>query len=160
MNVLAHGVFTTSVYRLMHWPNVIDVREHRFEMAPYENHMSHSRYLDQVKNEGFKIISPVIQSELIVDNHLMIYIPYNKKYDYMVDLKQGENLSSYVEIMIDDSPYTNVSWYSYWPIRNEEIGIKTYVDIKHLERGRHKLSINLNDESGSRIDIVFWKDAE
>ena len=144
----------------MHWPNVIDVREYRFEMAPYDNLMSHARYLDQVKQEGFKVITPVIQSELIKDNHLMIYIPYDKKYDAMIDLKEGESISSYVEVVIDDSLYSNVNWFNYWPNSNEEIGLKTYVDIINLKRGQHILKISINGNENYRGDIVFWKDVK
>ncbi|RLD43623.1 MAG: hypothetical protein DRI86_09600 [Bacteroidetes bacterium] len=150
----------TSIYRIMHWPNAIDVREHRWEMAPSDNFMSHARYLDQVQRENFMLITPVIQSELITDNHLMIYIPYNKRYDSMVELKEGETLASYVEVMIDDSLYSNVNWFNYWPDKNEEIGLKTYVDIKGLKRGQHFLKLSFNGNSAYRSEIAFWKDAE
>ena len=147
-----------SLYRVMHWPNVIDSREYRWTMAPSENFLTFASYLDQVQQKGLKVVKPVIQSEVIKDNLMMIYIPYNKRYDFILDLKEGETISDYINVAVDDSVYRDIEWYNYWTVDNDEIGVKAYISIEKLSNGPHKLSLGIDKKADRRGIISFWKD--
>ncbi len=156
--IFASLFFTyTSLYRMMRWPNIIDSRQHRLAMAPANNFSSPARYLDQIQQENFKIIRPIIQSELITTNHLMLFIPYNIAYDDLVNLKDGDVLSNHIQVHIDDSVYTGMHWYNFWAFDNDQIGMKTYIDIKELNRGHHDIMVYFNDKD-NWTKINFWKD--
>ncbi len=145
-----------SVYRIMRWPNIIDSRSYRFQMAPEENWQNHTYYRDHVLEEGVKFSGPCIQSEIINDGYLQIFIPYNR--DFEVDLQEDEVLSDYVQLSIDDSSIHEVEWFSFWSKDIDQIGIKAHVDITKLSHGRHTLGLGFDTEEGRHMSIPFWKD--
>jgi len=156
MMVLA-GFFTyASIYRVMHWPNILDSREFRRQMAPETNWQSHGQYLDILHEDGIKVHGPCIQSEIIKSNFLKVFIPYD------VDFEQGihpdSTLSAYVMTTIDDSVYRHVKWYNYWAKDIDQIGLRAHIDIAHLERGEHVIRLKSTASEEFSSSIVFWKD--
>lgn len=153
------GMFFTynAVYRIMHWPNMIDAREHRWTMAEGDEWMTPHNYMDLANAEGLKSYSPSIQSEIITENYLKIYIPYNKRWDETVP--KDDFISNYVGIDIDDSTYSDINWANFWADKNELIGLRTLIDIRHLEKSHHVLTIfNTTKKEESAYTIPFWID--
>jgi len=156
-SMLFISIFFTysSVYQLMHWPNLLDPREHRSNLTPKNNWMHYGFYMDELMRYEKKASGPVIQSELIKDDFLKVYIPYLKQFDY---LEIGNKyLSSNLVLKIANEEVKNIDWYSYRSHENDQLGIKSLIDISHLERGHYQLTIT--DKQAYFIEIIpFWKE--
>ena len=143
----------------------------------YENY-------ENLRNEDNNLITkPIIQSEFIKGDYVKLFIPYDvndneKLMKHCRDLKPlGVNFStsllkyntresfikqslecfsSFYTISVDDSVYNDVDFYFHEHRRNNEPGIITYISVKHLLHGHHKLDIQVvgNDKQ----TIQFWKE--
>ncbi|MEX1002560.1 MAG: hypothetical protein WDZ35_10640 [Crocinitomicaceae bacterium] len=149
-----------SIYRAMHWPNIFDSRENRWNMASQENWMSHYFYMDVVEKDGIKLSSPAIQSQIIQENFLKLHVPYSKGYDSYLEPSSKEHLSDLFSVQINDSLYNNVEWFSYWAKENDQIAMMAIIDIKHLSRGKHTLWFTNKKDPEMKTKIPFWKDVE
>ena len=108
-----------------------------------------------LKSMKKKASGPVIQSELIKDDFLKIFIPYLKQFDF---LEIGNNyLVDNLRLKIDGVEVKNIDWYSYMAPENDQLGIKTLIDISHLEKGHYQLTISDRDEYFVSV-IPFWKE--
>lgn len=145
----------SSVYELMHWPNIIDPREHRYNLAKESNQMYYGFYMDELERHKKKAKGPVIQSELVKDDFLKVFIPYLKGFDY---LEYGEdNLASNITLKIDSEDVKNIEWYSFRALDNDQLGVRTLIDISHLERGHYRLKVSDRADNFEEI-IPFWKE--
>lgn len=136
------------------------------------------------KNEIIKV--PLIQSDIIKNDFVKLFIPYdrvvNKKFQELFpDLKPldfyfeaqytgffNKDISSedvkktldrfaeFYTIAIDDSVYTNIEPFFYKQPYNKERGIMMYLNIEHLNTGKHTLDISKN--SRKAYTIHFWKE--
>ena len=155
------GLFFTynAIYKIMHWPNIVDSREHRWSMALNDQWVYPSFYRDSPENEGEKIYGPSIQSDVITDNYVKLIIPYDVDFDE--ELSTYEYLEEGGSVFIDDSLY-QVEWYNYRPKENDQLGMKGMIDISHLTRGKHEILITnrTKDHYGEQRKVVipFWKD--
>lgn len=151
------GLFFTynAIYKIMHWPNMIDAREHRWTMADSDDWMTPYHYMDLTAEAGLKSYEPCIQSEIISDAYLKVFIPYDKRWDETTP-KDGY-ISDNVGIKIDDSIYTDLLWTNYWAEKNELIGLRTLINIQHLSKTHHVLSIFSNTSVDDNFyKIPFW----
>lgn len=156
MLILSIFFMYSSVYQLMHWPNLLDPREHRWDLAPESNRMNYGHYMDELERYETKASMPVIQSELIKDHFLKVFIPYLKEFDF---LEIGDNyLASRIVLKIDNKEITDIDWYRYTAPENDQLGVKTLIDISHLNRGHYRLLIFLDKDEYYKYVIPFWKE--
>ncbi len=145
-----------SMYSNMRWRIIGDSRTHRMSMAPDNNWTSYKIYMDEVERKGLKYSIPAIQSEIIKENVLKVFIPYSVWMDQGVE--KDKLLSDYVSVQINDSTYTQVEWFNYLPKNKDQLGITTLIDIKHLPRGRHRVVVKRGKDEEATTIIPFWKD--
>jgi hypothetical protein len=164
-----------SLYRIMHWPNVFDKRDYKWQLAD-NNQISYSFYKNELEEGQYR--SVLIPSKIIKDNFLEIFIRYEKRSDYLIErLNSPDSLrffSDAVAVAIDDSVYTNLEWFPTWSKSIENIGITAMIPIKELENGKHILKVGCsekvmlpeseNDEQDlcnrATVTIPFWKDID
>jgi hypothetical protein len=164
-----------SIYRIMHWPNVFDNRDYKWQMA--DNYqLNYSFYKNELGEGQYR--SVLIPSKIIKDNFLEVFIRYEKRSDYLIErLNSPDSLrffSDAVAVAIDDSVYTKLEWFPTWNQSIENIGISAMIPIKELENGKHILKVGcsgkvmLSDYENDEHDlcnrataiILFWKDTE
>lgn len=145
----------------------------------------HYENLKSFGKDDHIITSPLIQSDVIKDNYIKLFIPYdinihNKLLAKCEDLKpidqyfrakildigyriKGSDVkksldcfSKVYSIAVDDSVYNNLKMLFYEHPNNNEKGIMTYIPIQNLNRGYHKLIIKEADEVSAIIH--FWKE--
>lgn len=154
-----------SVQKSLHWPNILDSREYRHQMARNE---SLSYYADENRDQKVTIQSKIIDDDFLdlkvdywaLDNVLMEGLdkPVNERY-----------FSDVMSIKIDDSLYHDIKWFSYYS-RGSRYGIEALIPISDLKMGEHILLLELKDElkesvEGSlelrqRVAIPFWKNSK
>lgn len=161
--IITGAFFTyTTIYRVMNWPNIVDEREYRWQMAAEDKWWSRHTYRDEMNQEEVHFYKyPNIQSDIIHENYLRLFVPYSIEYDQSIAQLPagGQFLSNIFEVSIDDSTYT-IEWLNSWHEHNEQIGIRANIDIRHLDNGRHNL--NITDVTGYASGglIPFWKDTK
>ena len=151
----------SSVQRNMGWPNVYDQRKYRRALTPDNDKRAYNYawYRDQY-DWG------VIQSDIIKENYLRVYIKYDVYKDTEIEKLDSANqyLSNIGEVGIDDSVLTDIEWFSAWQKENENMGIVANIPIHKLKNGRHTLKfryVSSIDSAGKPIwkhQIPFWKD--
>ena len=171
-----------NTYRTLHQPNVLDGRDYLYQLS---NGMSiePSFYRDEPVNKYRG--NPSIQSKILHDNYLNIFIPYNIYLDYFLDgldeTKENRLLTDIASISIDSITMNDIQWHkSYKESKNgisRNIGIECFVSIGHLKDGPHTLKIytdpdvvqqiekniyinQWDKERLNGIDILFIKDTE
>lgn len=146
----------TSLYRFMHWPNIIDSRSFRMQMTPDNKWIGYAMYMDQLKDENLKISSPVIHTDIVKGNYLKVFIPYD--IDYEEGVKQNEYLSGVVILKIDDVQVKNIEWYTYWSKEIDQIGMQAVIDISALTYAKHSITISHKNKLNYISEIPFWRD--
>jgi hypothetical protein len=154
-----------SIFRIMHWPNFMDDREYRFDLTKTEEH--YSEFLYRNKTEDGRSHVANIQSDIISDPVLNLFINYSVVYDQFIDRIENENdryFENIWQISVDDSIYTNLKYYTIHGNNSTTMGINTYIDIGNFNQGSHVLTItNIFEDPGSRrkkLAIPFWLDKE
>ncbi len=152
---------TSSIYSRMKWPNIFDQRKYRWALAPGNASWTYfyGYYRDQA-DWG------VIQSDIIKENYLRVYIKYDVQLDTEIEKLDSADqyLSNIGEVGIDDSVITDIEWFSAWQKENENMGIVANIPIHNLKNGRHTLKfkyVSSIDSAGKPIwkhQIPFWKD--
>ena len=150
----------TSVQKRMRWPNTFDQRQYRWALTPTNNDFQY-----QYKNYRDQYSLGTIQSDIIKENYIRLFIRYKVHHDELIDkLNTNERyFSNQIEVGIDDSIVTEVDWYSSWQKENENMGVVANIPIHNLNNGKHQLklrSIFHIDSSGNPewTYIPFWKD--
>jgi hypothetical protein len=151
------GIFFTytAIYKIMHWPNIVDAREHRWSLSLNDQWVYPHYYRDSPENQGQKIYNPSIQSDVITENYVKLIAPYDVDFDEY--LNEDQYLEEAVDVFIDDSLYA-VEWYGYRPKENDQLSLKSVIAIHHLTTGKHDLKIELKSDTSRYEVIPFWKD--
>lgn len=154
-----------SIFRIMHWPNIFDEREFRFNLTKSEE--KYSEFLYRNKTEDGRSHYASIQSDIISDPVLNVFINYSAVYDqYIDDIKDPDDqyFENIWQISVDDSIYSDLKYYTIHGNNSTTMGITTYVDIGNFKQGSHILHItNLYEDPNSHrraLHIPFWLDKE
>lgn len=146
----------TAIYKLMRWPNMSDSRAHRWTMIEKEIWASPILYRDiSTENDG-KLYAPSIQSEMITNNTINLYVPYDIDFDF--DIPVDGYLENSIDVYIGDSLYSNLIWINNKQRDNDLLGMKCYIDIQNLKRGFYKLKIQRTATENKFQVIPFWKE--
>ena len=173
---------------------IATIKNDSFLYFPEKEILENRYYLENI-GENKIISKPAIPSKIIKDSYLELFIPYrgidDKAIAYncpnlrppksigpkttIIQFNADKNSSpvdsllscvaSVNRIMINDSLYEEIDFDFYVQPVNNEHGLLTMIDINHLDRGKHiltvlKLSINKKDSASWKPlnKIPFWKE--
>lgn len=169
--VLACVVIATylTLFRKMHWPNVFDSREMKWQMAD-GIYLSNKSYRDMTEeNEMYGAVS--IQSKFIQKGYLELFLRYEKKTDFIRQQVHGADTSIFFSdlwaISIDGVNVDSIQWYPTWNSSIYNIGITGVLRIDTLSLGEHYLQVSCKDYVVSdghdlcekyTVTIPFWRD--
>jgi hypothetical protein len=129
----------------------------RYEQAihlPKDIFANEWRYMDKIDPKEWH--GSAIQSEIVTENYLKVFVPYHYDDDKLIDSVKGKYLSDIIKIKVDDSLYSSLQWVSVIKI-NRQKGIITTIDISNLEKKLHRLRIERAFDRFDNVDIPFWK---
>ena len=157
-----------NTYKEMHWPNVFDKREYKWQLTNKDGLSTSPAYY---RNEAINRYrgNPSIQSKIVHDNFLDLFIPYNVSYDAFmegIDKKKEDRLfSDLPSISLNNVRLDSLQWHESW--RDSEngiarhIGIESFISIGHLEDGQHIIKVSIQPEIINNLvkkgEISAWE---
>ncbi len=154
-----------SIFRIMHWPNFFDDRQHRFSLTQTEEY--YSEFLYRNKTEDGRSHFASIQSDIISDPVVNLFINYSVVYDQHIDKIENEKdryFENIWQVSVDDSIYTGLRYYTIHGNNSTTMGINTYIDVGNFKQGSHVLTLmNIYEDANSKrkkLSIPFWLDKE
>jgi len=148
----------------------------------------HTEYLIEANNvyenylpEGSVIREACIQSDIVKDNFLKLFITHKRFWEYSLDSEKlveietvidslervGSTEQTYQYIMdnydnlycvyLDEKRINKIDWFFYKHPKTVAGGIVSYIDISNLGKGHHNVRIKLLDEK-QIANIHFWKE--
>ncbi len=157
-----------AIYKTMHWPNLFDQREYRWQMAD-NDYVSYSSYMDEWEEE--KIYRIGISSKVQTGNLMELFVTYHHMYDDLIEqTSEIDSLRTFdkiLQVQIDSKIEQNLEWFPSSKSNNLR-GITTMIPIDSLTNGHHTLIVSskikyLNDQQeaesgGYKVKIPFWVD--
>lgn len=164
-----------SVHKVLHWPNLFDQREFRWNMADASYnvigaYIYEGAYMDSWdENSSHRIgIDKKVQRNGLME----LFIQYGREYDeYIHQVTKIDSLKSFDKIWsvsVDDSLINGLKWMPTRKLNESIIGITTMVPIEHLSNGLHRLKVysikigqengEYKEENGYSYTIAFWID--
>ena len=161
-------IFTfNSLYKVMHWPNILDDREYRFQMTSDETILNDFHYMD---NWDYSRSIPYgISKKIVQDDWLEVYLRYNKAFDILIeetaDKIVDRRFDQIIEILIDGKALDSLHWLDCKKL-NSDIGIATVLDLSNYSEGQHTLTYTVKEKyidshnkyinQPIEINIPFW----
>jgi hypothetical protein len=154
-----------SVYNIMHWPNLFDQREYKWNMAknPW---VSYKYYKDQ--HTVGKYYPVYIDKKVQVGNLMEVYLSYEKYFDSILDKMSNSNskvtLAQALKVNIDSVEIKSLEWYPTQINEKQRFGISCFIPIDNFANGQHLLIIENSYQMDSQtieagqiqIEIPFW----
>ncbi len=140
---------------------------------------SNSKHYSDKQKEGM-VLLPQIQSEVVKDGYLDLFIPYLKSMDnslknkcdfpgdeekesYPIDLAKASHLclENYLQIWIDGKAIDSKEFVFTNHTNRNEKGLKYFISTKELQEGKHLLKIGAdhfeeNAKKEKAVEIPFW----
>jgi len=141
----------------LNWKNLYDKRT--FPPTSQEIFKADEFYQDRIADESWVRIA-CIQSEVIKNEYLRVFIPYKAEYvDAIAELKK-ESFAEIVSLSVNDSIVRHIEWFG--DTRKEQLGIAANLPINKLPNGKNVLGIQIAGQHfyfGKRsLEIPFWKE--
>lgn len=144
-----------SLFRVMHWPNILDSRIYRFQTA-FDHSLSDLHYMDNW--DVSRSASFGIGSKIIKGDYLEVYMRYDKDFDILIDSSDlavnKRSFSNIVQVLIDSQKIESVNWL---PARktNGDYGIGSMISVDNLTEGRHNLTLTVKEEYADLYDLYL-----
>jgi len=145
-----------ALQRVMHWPNLFDQREYRWEMAD-DYFTSDGNYLDKW-NEKIHSRRVAIGSQVVKSNLLEVFVLYSRGYDNLIrlssDIDSLRRFSNIIEVRIDSQNVKNIRWI---PTRrgNDYIyGLTALIPIESYGNGHHLIDVRVKLKTDSEIEML------
>ncbi len=167
--------------------NSIQVETNRdfYSHSSFEHSMIHAMY-DNLRAENQMIPLASIQSDMITDDYIRLFVHYHKNEDQWLkkmcvtqaEFEPADSLSryekaslrdqnalqcfqTYLSIQIDGQEQNNVEWLFHTHPNKGEQGVITYIPIANKAAGKHVISIKKHVPKEEKnpprnIDIPFW----
>lgn len=165
-----------NIYKIMHWPNIFDAREYRWQMTNNTLEAHYNFYKDEIPTDKLHRSPFYIQSKIISDSYIELFIQYRVMFDNLINLSDREiykrSLSEITQIKINDSIYSDIKWVSTTNPSNIQ-GITAMISIENLKDEMHILHLSCSNtikakaaldehlsEMCQEFSIPFWKDTE
>jgi hypothetical protein len=154
-----------NTYSRMHWPNIFDARGYTYQLSSGMD-VAPRYYRDETVSRYRG--NPSIQSKILHDNFIDLFIPYNVEYDLFLDGldKKLENrlLSDIASFSIDSVEINGIQWHESWQESkngiSRHIGIECFIPIGHLNDGIHILKIYtdpiLQKQIEKNVELTKW----
>jgi len=144
---------------------VFSVEDRNYTKLPSFQQVKNNRYENMLDSEK-RIMTACIQSDIIKDSYLKVFVVYQKWFDSTLDslFKKNDVIlklrqKSYIEYMkndsliqktlneffitkIDDQEFSDSDWYFHDHSITGEKGFLTYLPLDKLVKGKHTLFIN------------------
>jgi hypothetical protein len=169
-----------NTYKRMHWKNIFDKRAYKYQLTNGMN-VGPMFYRDQPVEQYRG--NPSIQSKIVHDSYLNLFIPYNIHIDEFMNgmdkNKEDRLVSDLVSLNLDSKKIKAPNWHESWQDSkngiSRHIGIETFIPIGQLDDGPHvlkvgikknireKLSKHVSEWQKERlegIEILFIKDTD
>lgn len=158
-----------SIYRVMHWPNLLDQREYRFQTA--NNHwLIDNHYMDEWDPESERWAIG-LESKKITGNYMEFYLRYDRTFDDLIKLIEAEDtarfFSELIELKIDNTKLEKLDWLPTTK-KSHNFGASCMVPLHGFKNGGHYLHIGVKKEYAEAYDdfvnrpklvtIPFWID--
>ena len=152
-----------SLLGVLHLTNIFDKRSYPATLSG--NLVYEGMYLDRIPDEA-RVGWACIQSDLVTDDFLRVFIPFKANYVYGIAEAQKRDFSEIVTVSINDSLCRNVEWFRYMRKVSGQSGIIAYLPIGDLKKGKSDLIIEIDDAYFKRkkpgvregkLIIPFWK---
>ncbi len=145
-------------------PNILNYDERSYLNISTLNKINKYQY-ENMLEQNDRIITVAIQSDVITDNVIKLFVVYAKKYDETLDslfTKNGvkkflrertlENyykndsliqkaLNEFFTVEIDNRSVGTTEWYLHRHYKTGEYGFLTYIPVSNLPKGRHALLV-------------------
>lgn len=150
-------------------------------LSAHESQVRTANYADQLEDSS--VLQPFIQSDVIKESHLDLYIPKFKREEAAIakicepffwddDKTDQENrirrnisrtkcANNYYSLFLNDQPLQNLDFLYRRNLYNNREGFQVFIDIESLNTGSHVLKIESlyknNDSIAFRRSIPFYK---
>lgn len=167
MVMLSIGLILSYIntYKDLHWPNVFDKRGYTYQLSNGMD-VAPRYYRDESVNRYRG--NPSIQSKILHDNFVNLFIPYNVHYDVFLNgldkKKEARLLSDISSVSIDSVDINGIQWHESW--RDSEngisrhVGIECFIPIGYLNDGPHILKIFidpiLQKQIEKNVELTEW----
>ncbi|MCB0409033.1 MAG: hypothetical protein KDD29_02370 [Flavobacteriales bacterium] len=157
-----------AIYKTMHWPNLFDQREYRYQMAD-NDYIHYSVYLDEWIDGEIGMVA--INSKVQTGTYMELFVTYFHRFDELIEqTSEIDSLKTFdkiLEVQIDTTICEPLIWFP--AIKHNNIrGVTTMIPIDSLSNGHHTIYIssklkylNEQQEAGSeeyKVKIPFWVD--
>lgn len=150
-----------SVQKRLQWANLFDGRKYK-ESLTISDEFHTLTYYRSANAAGVHRVS--IQSDIVTEPVLNLFINYSVRYDDYIDRIEDENnryFQNIFDIEVDDSLYTDQKFFStyLYEAGPSDRGIYTFIDVSSFENGLHELKIKINvdpDPKNSSVVIPFY----
>lgn len=155
-------------YKTMHWPNLFDKREYRWQMAN-NDYLSYSSYMDEWKED--KVYKIGISSKIQEGNLMELFVTYHHRYDDLIEqtslIDSLRTFDKILQVQLDSNIIENLNWHP-TSKSNSLIGITSMIPINTLKEGSHTLIVSSKvkyldeyreaEAGGYKVIIPFWID--
>lgn len=116
---------------------------------------SYRYYVDQQQTDEWSL-NPTIQSKIIDEEYLDVFVPYTAFDDGVIDSLNLETkfFSTIVEIKLDGRRLDSLQWIGF-KRSNGQSGATSIVSIRNLKTSLHTLTIEV--KSKDPFEVPFWK---
>lgn len=159
-----------EIYRVMHWPNLLDQRDYKWQLAD-DYFTTDGVYLDKW-NEEIHSRRVAIGSQVIHSNYLEVFVLYVKNYDGIInnssEVDSLKLFSNTIEVKIDSQLVNNIRWIPTRKGKDYLFGLTGMIPINKYDVGHHLISVvaktpgDVNEDifkrGGYEENIHFWID--
>lgn len=146
-----------SLRTVLHLKDVFD--QHKFTPTLNAESYWDNFYMDRPSE---KIQWASIQSDLIKDNHLVLFVPYRPAYDNSIEQTESKSFDAIVRIELNNQHLDSIDWHTYLNTQTSQQGIIAHIPIFDLPKGKNSVRIYIDDEyltsKFTHITIPFWKE--
>jgi hypothetical protein len=163
--LLAVSLFLTieSVSEALRFQDIFDQRKYNATVGEDQGitRLSEWRYIDKFPSEE-QVRWACIQSDIVKDDYLKLFIPYLTKYDSSIATTHKKVFSEIVSVSLNDSIKLKPDWYTYERKSSHQKGIISYISIDNLPKGKNQVIVEIKGETFYRgiekkLIIPFWK---
>lgn len=123
------------------------------------------RFYENLRQSTAQVPFATIQSDVIKDNHIKLYLRYANFMDWQLDslaqshptYTNNQILNKYIFLEVDNERIDSVSWYFTTKQDINQPGLIGYLPISNLREGAHQLNIK-SIANKRTLTIPFWKE--
>ncbi len=131
--------------------SMVDAR--KYKIAPT---LANDQFYEDQKTVDGWIKNPTIQSKIITEGYLDVFVPYSSFDDEAIDSVSLEIkfFSTIVDLKVDGTQLDSLQWVGLKK-SNGQSGATSVVNIRSLKTSLHTLTIEV--KSNTPVEIPFWK---